>query len=299
LGEESWFEIADALLDAVFWVSFALFLACSAAFVFYGWRYRQAVRRNAQERRDLLKTIVFAAAAFALLTVLTAVVALQQARAAEAASPEAVRLAAIASAAESAQSGSRLLDYKLERFSRQVTPVSCVGARELVYWRELRVYNVTRVDSSGKTSTAYYSTITLTLRNEGSTSLYDVVVHEKIPDAIAAEPNEVINFSVAPLAVRKGSVAIDWMFQSVAPGETKSVSYTVEKRVSKDLFDGLTAPSVAVQRAAASPSPSPSIRSVGNAISSDWLFLVPLFVVLAFVALYFENLYKRRLEGYQ
>ncbi len=292
------FEGCSFIDPAEFWIVFALFLACVAGFVFFGWRYRQAVRRNVQQKNDLIKAVAFAVAATVFLAVFTAFYYADLQAQTNAGKAEFASLAAIAASAESSSAGLRLVDYKLETFSRQITPVSCEGARELVYWRELRVYNVTRIDAEGKTSTAYYSTITLTLRNEGDATFYDVVVRERIPSEIAADPSDVINFSLTPLRVVKGSVVADWLFTSIKPGETKSVSYTVEKRVSVDVLDNVGAPGLVVKLnpgAEASPSPEPS--AAGAALSFQWIYVIPLFLVLALIALYFEHMYKKQLQA--
>ncbi|MFH0973598.1 MAG: hypothetical protein V1817_02305 [Candidatus Micrarchaeota archaeon] len=276
-----------------------MFVASAAGFVFFGLRYQRAVRKNAQEKKDLAVAAACGIAAFAFLTALTALYYAPSLQPAQVLNPEIAAINASTSAI-----GSRLLDYKLESFSRQITPVSCVGVKEIVYWRELRVYNVTRIDAQGKTSSAYYSTISLSLRNEGSTALTELVVRERIPDAIASDPSEIINFSVAPARVVKGSVVVDWMFNNIGPNETKTVTYTVQNNVSGNIFDGMGAPSVATRIAGQYPSTGPSgaqasAASAAFAFSLQWFYLIPLLVILALVALYFENFYKKGLEGVQ
>ena len=281
-------------INEIFWVALALFIASVAGFVFFGSRYQRAIRKNAQEKKDLAAAVACGIAAFAFLATLTALYYAPSLQPAQFLNPEIAAINASTSAI-----GSRLLDYKLESFSRQITPVSCIGAKEIVYWRELRVYNVTRIDAQGKTSSAYYSTISLSLRNEGSNALSELVVREHIPDAIAADPSDVINFSVAPIRVVKGSVVVDWMFDNIAPNETKTVTYTVQNNVSENAVDNMGAPSVASRIAGQYPSTGASAAGAASTLSLQWFYLIPLLVILALVALYFENFYKKGLEGVQ
>ncbi len=149
----------------------------------------------------------------------------------------------------------RVLESKTEAFLKPVSAAECEGVRDFVYWRELRVYAATRVYGNGVNKTVFLSTFTLTLQNKGG-AVSNVLVTERIPDVVAAEPGQVFNFSVAPASVRKGSVVVDWLFEGVDSGEKKSVSYTVEKKVGAEALKDFDAPNVvarAVAQGAAAP----------------------------------------------
>ncbi len=152
--------------------------------------------------------------------------------------------------------GSVILESKTDVFTKQVMPLECSGVRDFVFWRELRVTRATRIYANGTNKTVFLSTFTLTVQNKGSSAVSDVLITEHIPDAVASEPGQVFNYSVAPFSVRKGSVLVDWMFAGVDAGEKKTVSYTVEKRLDADALKDFDAPNVvarAIKQGVATP----------------------------------------------
>ncbi len=167
-----------------------------------------------------------------------------------------------------ASAGARVLETKTEEFTREIVPVACAETPGLVYWRELRVYNVSTVDAEGHLQTNYYSTITLNVFHNGTKPVYGVVLKEKIPSDVALLPQDVMNYSKTPLRVVKGSVVVEWLFQEVQPGQSESVSYTVEKKLSKDSLKEFEAPKVVAQSTGgnANATPQPTAAQAGV----DW-----------------------------
>ncbi len=138
----------------------------------------------------------------------------------------------------------KTIETKTETFTKQVSPVECEGVRDIVYWRELRVYNGTVTDAKGVNKTVSFTRFTLTIENNGTQRVSNVLITEHIPSIVAAESGQVFNFTLAPASVRKGSVVVEWMFDNVEPGEKKSVSYTVEKKVGAQALNDFDAPNV-------------------------------------------------------
>jgi hypothetical protein len=182
----------------------------------------------------------------------------------------------------------KVLESKTEVFTKQVSPVECEGISNLVYWRELRIYNSTLVDERGKNKTVSFSTFTLTIRNKGNSTVSNVLVTEHVPDIVAADPGQVFNYSTAPLSVRKGSVVVEWLFDKIDAGGEKTVSYTVEKRVSADSLKDFETPNVVAQAiktgaAAGGVSPTPVVTVVAQRAGVDWT-LPGIVVAMALVA---------------
>jgi hypothetical protein len=128
-------------------------------------------------------------------------------------------------------------------YTRNYTPIECDFNQSITVWRELAVYQETTV-KDGVEKTSFYSTITLFFRNDGEESLYSFFLKEHLPEAVAETPDDLIGFSIAPHHFEEGSVVVAWMFDNVEPGETKSVSYTVEKRLDEKILDDYDAPTV-------------------------------------------------------
>ena len=122
-------------------------------------------------------------------------------------------------------SKAELLSEQSQVFTQTIQPLVC-DKGDLVYWRELRVYNVTK---GNKTST--FSTITLFVKNSGSGAIDNFLVKEKLPESVAKTPEEIVGFSITPFAFEEGSVVVDFLFDNIEPGETKQVSYTVDKKL--------------------------------------------------------------------
>jgi hypothetical protein len=128
-------------------------------------------------------------------------------------------------------------------YTRHYTPIMCGNSSSLTVWRELAVYNITTVEA-GVSRTRFYSTITLFLRNDQASPLRDFFLKEHVPDSVAQLPAELLNFTVVPNAFEKGSVVVSWLFDNIEPGETKVVSYTVEKELDEDVLDEFESPRV-------------------------------------------------------
>ncbi|MFH0973836.1 MAG: hypothetical protein V1817_03570 [Candidatus Micrarchaeota archaeon] len=166
-----------------------------------------------------------------------------------------------------ASAGTRVLETKTEEFTRELTPLECEETPGLVYWRELRVYNVSTADAEGRLQTSYYSTITLNVFHNGTQPVYGVVLKEKIPSNVALLPEDVMNYSKTPLRVVKGSVVVEWLFDEIEPGENQNVSYTVEKKLSKEALQEFETPKVVAQSVgSAGPTPKPAAAQAGV----DW-----------------------------
>lgn len=145
---------------------------------------------------------------------------------------------------------SRLVSSDVQVFQQSFQPLVC-DQGNLVYWRELRVYEV---QENNQTKT--YSTITLFVKNVGSNSVKNIFVKERLPDDVAASPADLVGFSVKPFAFEKGSVVVNWLFDSIEPGETKSVSYTVEKKLDPKALEDFDSPTAVSQTTAAASAQS-------------------------------------------
>lgn len=185
--------------------------------------------------------------------------------------------------------GARVIESKTEVFTKEVTPMTCEGVKDLVYWRELRVYNVTKQDVLGRITTSYYSTITLSVENKGTQTIKNFVLAEKIPSEVAQTPGELMNFTIKPSAMKVGSVVVEWMFEQVQPGEKKEVSYTVEKKLSKETLAGFEAPRVITQAIEAGAHPTPTPQQAGF----DYLMLGVVFAVIIAAGVGYYFLKKR------
>jgi len=137
-----------------------------------------------------------------------------------------------------------VLRNETQVYTRTYTPVLCVQQdANFTVWRELAVYNTTRI-SGGIARNVYYSTITVYLRNDGSAPFQNFFLKEHLPDAVASTPGELFNFTKAPDSFEQGSVVVSWLFENIEPGETKSVSYTVEKKLDERVLEDYESPPV-------------------------------------------------------
>jgi hypothetical protein len=173
-----------------------------------------------------------------------------------------------------------------------LTPITCLGEKDVVYWRELKVYNTTVKDASGNVKTTYYSTITLNLQNIGPNKLSDVTVLEKIPDSIARVPEEVTAYSIPPTRVIKGSVVVEWLFSYVEPGEKKQVSYTVQKKLDASALNDYQAPQVVAQAIEGPTAPSVAPEQPAAA-GVDYTIIGLVVVVVAILALLYAFVLRR------
>ena len=155
-----------------------------------------------------------------------------------------------ASAAELDLSNARLISEQTQVFTQTLQPLVC-DQGNLVYWRELKVYNVTW----GNT-TKTYSTITLFVKNVGGTPVNNIFIKEKLPEKVAKTPDELVGFSVTPFAFEEGSVVVDFLFNNIQPQETKQVSYTVEKPLDPQVLNEYEPPKTVSANAADAPAPT-------------------------------------------
>lgn len=128
-------------------------------------------------------------------------------------------------------------------YTRNYTPIECDFNQSIIVWRELAVFQKTRIED-GVERTSFYSTITLFFRNNGDEAMYSFFLKEHLPEEVAETPEELVDFSISPHHFEEGSVVVTWLFDNVEPGETKSVSYTVEKRLDEKILEDYDAPSV-------------------------------------------------------
>jgi len=141
-------------------------------------------------------------------------------------------------------SADTVLRNETQVYTRYFTPVVCgQSSANLTVWRELAVYNTTRIEN-GVAKTVYYTTITLYLRNDARVPFKNFFLNELLPESVAKTADELVGFSLPPDHFEKGSVVVSWLFESVEPGETKSVSYTVEKKLDERVLDEYEAPRV-------------------------------------------------------
>jgi len=185
-----------------------------------------------------------------------------------------------------------IVEEKSETFVNRLTPIKCVGEKDVVYWRELKVYNTSVKDASGNVKTNYYSTITLNIQNIGLNKLSGVSVVEKIPDSVARVPEDITEFSVSPKRVSKGSVVVEWLFSYVEPGEKKQVSYTVEKKLDASVLNDFGAPEVVAQ-AVEGPSASSVALEQPAAAGVDYSIVGLVVVIVVILALLYAFVLKR------
>jgi hypothetical protein len=122
-------------------------------------------------------------------------------------------------------SDARLVSSNTQVFRQSFQPLVC-DQGNLVYWRELRVYEM-----HDKNTTRTFSTISLYVKNVGNNTVKNLLVKERLPESVATTPEDIVGFNVKPFGFEKGSVVVNWLFDNIQPGETKTVSYTVEKQL--------------------------------------------------------------------
>ena len=128
-------------------------------------------------------------------------------------------------------------------YTRNYTTIECDFNQSIIVWRELAVYQETTV-ADGIEKTTFYSTISLFFRNDGEESLYSFFLKEHLPEAVAETQDDIVGFSIEPHHFEDGSVVVAWMFDNVEPGETRKVSYTVEKQLDEKILDDYDAPTI-------------------------------------------------------
>ena len=167
--------------------------------------------------------------------------------------------ATLAAAAESfLLPGAKLVFNETQVYTKRLAPLVCQKLDiDVTIWREMTTYNITTTDRFGKMMVKNYSTFKVTIRNNGNASLKNVLLKERLPGAVAQRPDELMNFTVPPSGFEQGSVVVTWLFDNVDPGETKEVSYTVEKNLDKKVLNEFEAPQVVVvQQQAATSTPA-------------------------------------------
>ncbi|MBI5229399.1 hypothetical protein HY991_04765 [Candidatus Micrarchaeota archaeon] len=167
---------------------------------------------------------------------------------------------------------------------------------EVIITRELLVYQANKTDRFGRTYLANYSTITITIENPNNVSLKNLLIKESIPEEVAKEISELVfggekpmntsmeieNQSASELAgvsriglggirrsvkeirfvgndtvkSQKKSIVVQWIFDNLDPGQKKTVNYTVEKQLTKDVLANYTSPDVIAEKAV-TPPPQP------------------------------------------
>ncbi|VVB67830.1 Uncharacterised protein [Candidatus Norongarragalina meridionalis] len=161
--------------------------------------------------------------------------------------------------------GATLIFNETQIYTKRLSPLVCQKMDiDVTVWRELNTYNITTVDKFGKKVTKNYSTFKVTIRNNGNTSLKNVLLKEHLPGAVAQRPDELMNFTVPPTGFEQGSVVVTWLFDNVDPGEEKAVTYTVEKKLDENVLNEYEAPQVVVlQEGAATATPIPVTEEPG------------------------------------
>ncbi len=153
-------------------------------------------------------------------------------------------------------SAAQIVYNETQVYRRTLIPVECQqGEHNIVFWREMRAYNITTVEG-GVERVKHYTTFTLYFKNEGNQTLKDLLLKEHLPEIVAETPGDIENFSVAPHGFEQGSVVVTWLFENVEPGETRSVSYTVEKELDESVLDEFETPKVVVAASDAELSPA-------------------------------------------
>jgi len=186
-------------------------------------------------------------------------------------------------------SAAQLVYNETQVYRHTLIPVECQqGEHSIVFWREMRAYNVTTVEG-GIERIKHFTTFTLYFKNEGNQTLKDLLLKEHLPEMVAETPEDIANFSITPHGFEQGSVVVTWMFENVEPGETRSVSYTVEKELNESVLDEFETPKVVV---AASNIEAPSTGETGF----DWTTPVIAVLTIAVAGLIY---YFTRGTGYQ
>ena len=155
--------------------------------------------------------------------------------------------------------GATLIFNETQVYTKRLSPLVCQQMDvDVTVWREMNTYNITTIDRFGHKVVKNYSTFKVTIRNNGNTSLKNVLLKEHLPGAVAQRPDELMNFTVPPSGFEQGSVVVTWLFDNVDPGEEKAVSYTVEKKLDEQVLNEFDAPQVVVlQQGAATATPAP------------------------------------------
>ncbi|NYZ77775.1 hypothetical protein H0N96_00020 [Candidatus Micrarchaeota archaeon] len=283
-------------MNWLYYLGIALFAVGILGFAFYFYKYYSLLKEKHREHAhhesdkhlsDKKKKLVaksFACLAIALIgLLLTAFAPPESALAAPAVGGDLSALLA----------RGKIIEEKTETYVNRLTPIKCLGQEDVVYWRELKVFNTTTKDASGNTKTTFYSTITLNIQNVGPNKLSDVTLLEKIPDSIARVPEDITEFSITPKRVVKGSVVVEWLFSYVEPGEKKQVSYTVEKRLDASALNDFGAPEVVAQAIEGPTAPSVAPEQPAAA-GMDYTIIGLVIVVVTILALLYAFVLKKK-----
>lgn len=283
-------------MNLLYYLGIALFAVGIVGFAFYFYEYYSLLRetrgkhrahhegdKHLTERRKKLVTKAFVSLAVALIGLLLTAFA----------PPEGMTAVPMARGSlEALLARGKVVEEKTETYVNRLTPIKCIGEDDIVYWRELKVYNTTVTDASSNVKTTYYSTITLNIQNVGPNKLSDVTVLEKIPDSIARVPEDITEFSVTPKRVVKGSVVVEFLFSYVEPGEKKQVSYTVEKRLDASALNEFGAPEVVAQaiEGPTAPSVAPEREAAAGV---DYSIVGLVVVIVAIIALLYAFVLRK------
>lgn len=181
-----------------------------------------------------------------------------------------------------------LLENQTQVFTQRIAPLVC-NEGQLVFWREFKVYSVT----SGNL-TKNYTTVTLFIENKGNASVSNFILKERLPEAVAQTPSELFNFTVQPYGFENGSVVVEWLFDNVGPGETKSVSYTVEKKIDEKTMGEYGTPQIFSQQTN-EELPVEPVENKQAGFDLTLVGIIGVMVVLAGAILYF----MRKAQTYQ
>lgn len=190
-------------------------------------------------------------------------------------------------------SASEILYNETQTYRRTLTPIECSqGDESIVFWREMRVYNVTAVEG-GVEQVKHYATFTLHFKNNGDKKIEEFLIKEHLPEIVAENPEDFTDFSVEPYGFEHGSVVVTWLFENVEPGETRSVEYTVEKELNEDVLNEFDKPKIVV---AASNSKAPTSSQTEQCFDWTTPIIALLTLGLAGVIYYFT---QNNNPGYQ
>ncbi|MFH1780062.1 MAG: hypothetical protein ABH803_02870 [Candidatus Micrarchaeota archaeon] len=242
------------MLSIIQLTAIILLLASSFYFVYYAIDKKE---RKKHAKRIFLSIIGFALGLLLLLNLLNPFLLMQDTTA--------------------APQDSSLVKYLKQAYTQKTEPLIC-EQNGLVYWRELRVYEIDTAEGHKK-----ISTITLNIKNNGNKAVTNIIVKEKLPSAVATVPEELIDFSIKPLRFEQGSVVVDWLFENIEPEETKSVSYTVEKELDEEVLNEYEAPKVVSQQLGDEthyPAEERDVAAQAGSVDYSLLGLVAVIVVL-------------------
>lgn len=116
------------------------------------------------------------------------------------------------------------------------------------------------------TTAGYRSTFTLVVENTGSMALRGVEFRERIPDDVATDASQ-LTFNPQPARFERGSIIAVWLLD-IAPGEKRTLTYSVNKRLDSSVLAKFAAPSISAAAPTATATATPAVIATATPTAS-------------------------------